>query len=206
MLATNDPALRRDVIRILKAMHVTLAKPFVVGETSSASAERLLDDAIGRNKARHAGLRHRPERRSRPLALGRRDQKTHRRPATRSKKPRSSGSARLALEYARLRPDERLAQCQALVLGLEADALTSGRPSPAIVKLLATADGDMLNMVLSAAMKHDLPRAAVAAAKTLGKRGDAGVLYAVSPQPSAARRCTEISRIAACASPRSRRS
>jgi CheY-like chemotaxis protein len=50
-----------------------------------------------------------------------------------------------------------------------------------VVKLLAAADGDMLNLVLNAAMKHDLPLAAVAAAKTLGKRGDAGVLYAVSP-------------------------
>ncbi len=42
----------------------------------------------------------------------------------------------------------------------------------------------MLNMVLYAAMKHGFPRAAIAAAKTLGRRGDAGVLYAASPNPA----------------------
>jgi CheY-like chemotaxis protein len=93
-------------------------------------------------------------------------------------------AARLALEYARLRPDERLAQCQALVLGLEAEALTGSHRSAASEKLLASSDGEMLNMVLSAAMKHNLPHAAVAAAGALGQRGDAGALFAVSPTPA----------------------
>jgi CheY-like chemotaxis protein len=180
MLSTDDPALRRDVIGSLKAMRVTLAQAFVVGATSPASAERLLDDAIGRTKR---GMRAFATDQDDAVAVWRWDDAAKKLTATRYPIAEAQivWSARLALEYVRLRPAERLAQCQALVLGLEADAITSGRPSPAIVKLLAAADGDMLNMVLNAAMKHELPRAAVAAAKTLGKRGDAGVLTVVSP-------------------------
>lgn len=180
MLATDDPALRRDVIRMLKAMRVTLAKPFIVGEMSSASAERLLDEAIGRSKR---GMRSFATDQSDAVAVWHWDNATKKLTVARYpiEEAQTIWAARLALEYNRLRPEERLGQCQALLLGLEADAITSGRPSPAILELLATADGDMLNMVLNAAMKHDFPRAAVAAAKTLGKRGDPGVLFMVSP-------------------------
>ena len=118
-------------------------------------------------------------------------------------KHKPSGPRGSALEYAQLRPDQRLARCQALVLGLEADALT-GRRTPAFDQLLATADGDMLNMVLAAAMKHDFPRSAVAAAETLGKRGDLTMLYAVSPTPARRSPTRWFSRIAAYDSPPSR--
>ena len=92
-------------------------------------------------------------------------------------------SARLAVEYARVRPDQRLAHCQALVLGLEADAI-AGRATPGVEQLLAQADGDMLNMVLHAAMKHDFVQSAVAAANALGKQGDVAVLFAATPNPA----------------------
>jgi hypothetical protein len=180
MLATDDPALRRDVIRMLKAMRVTLAKPFIVGEYSSSTAERLLDEAISRSKR---GMRSFATDQSDAVAVWHWDDKTKK--LTVATFPIEEAqviwAARLALEYNRLRPEERLGHCQALVLGLEADAITRGRPSPAVLELLNTADGDMLNMVLHAAMKHNFPRAAVAAAKTLGRRGDASVLSMVSP-------------------------
>ena len=182
MLTTSDPALRRTVIRILKAMNVTLAKPFIAAEISTVSAERLLDDAIGRNKR---GMRSFVTDENDTVGLWHWDDATKKLAVTRYgvDEAQTIWSARLALEYARLRPDQRLAQCQALVLGLEADAL-SGRRTPAVDQLLAIADGDMLNMVLAAAMKHDFPHSAVAAAETLGKRGDIAVLYAVSPTPA----------------------
>ena len=179
MLSTTDPALRRDVIRILKAMHVTLAKPFIVADTSTATAERLLDDAIGRNKR---GMRSFVTDENDMAAIWHWDDAAKKLTATRYPiaEAQTIWSARLAIEYARLRPDQRLVQCQALVLGLEADALT-GRRTPAVDKLLAEADGEMLNMVLAASMRHDFPRAAVAAADRLGKLGDTAVLYTVSP-------------------------
>jgi CheY-like chemotaxis protein len=48
--------------------------------------------------------------------------------------------------------------------------------------MTATADTTMLNNVLSDALKGNLINAAVAAAGLLAERGDAGVLYAVTPQ------------------------
>lgn len=183
MLATNDPALRRDVIRILKAMHVTLARPFVVGEISSASSERLLDDAIGRMKQ---GMRAFATDQSDQVAVWRWDDAAKKLSVARYpiEEAQIIWAARLAIEYARLRPEERLAHCQALVLGLEADAITSGRPSPEVLALLNSADGDLLNLVLNAALKHNLSRAAVATAKTLGRRGDHSTLFALSPNPA----------------------
>jgi hypothetical protein len=183
MLTTSDPVLRHDVIQLLKAMRVTLAKPFIATETSTATAQRLLDDAIGRSQR---GMRSFATDANDNVAIWNWDDATKQLSVAHYpvREAETIWAARLALEYARLRPTERLAQCQALVLGLEADALTSGRPSPAVLKLLDSADGDMLNMVLSAAMKHNFARAAVAAAKTLGRRGDAGVLYVVSPNPA----------------------
>jgi CheY-like chemotaxis protein len=183
MLSTTDPALRRDVLRILKAMHVTLARPFIAAEASSADAERLLDDAIGRNKR---GMRSFATDENDAVALWHWNDATKKLGSTRYPihEAQTIWAARLALEYAKLRPDNRLVQCQALVLGLEADGLIGGQRSPAMEQLLATADGDMLNMVLNAAMKHDFPHAAAAAAAVLGQRRDASVLYAVAPTPA----------------------
>ncbi len=180
MLSTDDPELRRDVIRILKAMQVSLAKPFIISQSSPASAQRLLDEAIGRSQR---GMRSFITDQNDEVTLWQWDDATKKLASTRypSEEAQIIWAAELAHEYARLRPEERLARCQALVLGLEADALTSGRPSPATVKLLAAADSDMLNMILASAMKHNFPHTAVAAAKVLGRRGDTGVLYAVSP-------------------------
>jgi CheY-like chemotaxis protein len=93
-------------------------------------------------------------------------------------------AARLALEYARLRPDDRLVQCQALVLGLEADGLVGGPRSPDMEKMLSAADGAMLSMVLGAAMKHDFPLAAATVAAVIGQRGDANTLYTSAPTPA----------------------
>ena len=207
MLSTTDPALRRDVIRILKAMHVTLAKPFIVGRASTASAERLLDDAIGRNKH---GMRPFATDENDTVALWHwddADEEAQRRPATRSTKPKPSGPPGSRMEYARLRPDERLAQCQALVLGLEADALTGGRPSPAIDQAARRGRRRHAQHGPGRRDEAQLPaRRGRRRRRRSASRGDAGVLYAVSPQPVAARRRARLSRIAASASPPSRRS
>jgi CheY-like chemotaxis protein len=183
MLSTNDPALRRDVIRILKAMHVTLARPFIAAASSSADAGRLLDDAIGRNKR---GMRSFATDENDTVALWHWDDATKKLGYTRYPidEAQTIWAARLALEYAKLRPDDRLVQCQALVLGLEADGLVGGSRSPEMEKLLAAADGAMLNMVLGAAMKHDFPLAAATVAAVIGKRGDASTLYALAPTPA----------------------
>jgi len=183
MLSTTDPALRHDVIRILKAMHVTLARPFIAAASSSADAERLLDEAIGRNKR---GMRSFATDENDTVALWHWDDDTKKLSSTRYPidEAQTIWAARLALEYARLRPSDRLAQCQALVLGLEADGLVGGPRSPEMDKLLSAADGDMLNMVLGAAMKHDFPLAATTVAAALGQRGDASTLYAFTPSPA----------------------
>ncbi len=183
MLATTDPALRHDVIRILKAMHVTLARPFIAAASSSSDAARLLDEAIGRNKR---GMRSFATDENNTVALWHWDDATKKLTATRYPidEAQTIWAARLALEYAKLRPDDRLAQCQALVLGLEADGLVGGPRSPDMEKLLSAADGVMLNMVLGAAMKHDFPLAAATVAAVIGQRGDASTLYASAPSPA----------------------
>ena len=161
MLSTNDPALRRDVIRILKAMQVTLAKPFIAAAPRSADAERLLGRSDRPQQSAACELS--PPTKTTPSrsGSGMMRRKSSASPVTRSKRHRSIWAARLALEYARLRPNDRLAQCQALVLGLEADCLAGGPRSPAVEETaLTNADGDMLNRVLNAAMKNDFPLAA----------------------------------------------
>ena len=180
MLSTNDPALRRDVIRILKAMHVTLARPFIAAASSSANAGRLLDDAIGRNKR---GMRSFATDENDTVALWHWDDATKKLGYMRYPidEAQTIWAARLALEYAKLRPDDRLVQCQAIVLGLEADGLVGGSRSPEMEKLLAAADGAMLNMVLGAAMKHDFPLAAATVAAVIGQRGDASTLCTLAP-------------------------
>lgn len=183
MLSTSDEALRHDVIRILKEMKVTLAKPFIAGETSTADEERLLDEAIG---AGQRGMRFFDVDANDEAAIWQWDDNAKKLVAARYpiQDAQIVWSARLAVEYARVRPDMRLAQCQALVLGLEADAITGGGRSPAVEQLLSAADGDLLNMVLHAAKKHDFIESAVAAAEALGKQGDVAVLFAAAPNPS----------------------
>lgn len=190
MLSTSDAVLRRDVIRILKEMKVTLAKPFIVGETSTDDEERLLDEAILQNKR---GLRSFATDENGQAAIWYWDDATQKLISARYpiEEAQIVWSARLAAEYARVRPDLRLAQCQALVLGLEAEAISGGRRSPAIAQLLIEADGDMLNMVLHAAMKHDFVDSAVAAANALGKQGDAAVLFDAAPNPAPLARALE---------------
>jgi hypothetical protein len=190
MLGTSDAALRRDVIRILKAMQVTLAKPFIVGEASTVDEERLLDEAISQNKR---GMRSFVTDENDEAAIWHWDDANKKLIAARYaiQDAQIVWSARLAVEYARVRSDSRLAQCQALVLGLEADAISGDRSSPAVEKLLAQADGDMLNMVLHAAMKHDFVQSAVAAAGALGKQGDVAVLLAATPNPAPLARVLE---------------
>jgi CheY-like chemotaxis protein len=183
MLSTTDPALRRDVIRILKAMHVTLARPFIAAASSSADAGRLLDEAIGRNKR---GMRSFATDENDTVALWHWDDDARKLSNTRYPidEAQTIWAARLALEYARVRPDDRLVQCQALVLGLEADGLVGGMHSPDMERMLSAADGAMLNMVLSAAMKHDFPLAAATVAAVIGERGDASTLYTRAPTPA----------------------
>ncbi|MGD9637216.1 MAG: hypothetical protein AB7G28_01920 [Pirellulales bacterium] len=190
MLGTSDAELRRDVIRILREMQVTLAKPFIAGETSTSDEERLLDEAIGQNKR---GMRSFATDENGQAAIWHWDDANKKLVAARYPIDDAQivWSARLAVEYARVRPDLRLAQCQALVLGLEADAITGDHRSPAIEQLIREADGDMLNMVLHAAMKHDFASAAVAAANSLGKQGDAAVLFAAAPNPAPLARALE---------------
>jgi len=190
MLSTSDATLRRDVIRILKEMNVSLAKPFVAGEMSTADEERLLDEAIGASKR---GMRFFAVDENDAAAIWQWDDTSKKLVAARYpiQDAQIVWAARLAVEYARVRPDMRLAHCQALVLGLEADAITGGRRSPAMEQLLAAADGDLLNMVLHAAMKHDFIESAVAAAEFLGKQGDMAVLFAAAPNPAPLARALE---------------
>jgi CheY-like chemotaxis protein len=183
MLATTDSALRHDVIRILKAMHVTLARPFIAAASSSADAGRLLDEAIDRNKR---GMRSFATDENDTVALWHWDDATKKLSSTRYPidEAQTIWAARLALEYAKLRPNDRLVVCQALVLGLEADGLIGGPPSPDMEKLLSASDGAMLNMVLGAAMNHDLPLAAATVAAVIGQRGDASSLFTSAPTPA----------------------
>ncbi len=183
MLTTSDRALRRDVIRILKAMQVTLAKPFIATESSTTSAVKLLDEAIGRHRR---GMRLFVADENNTVALWQWNDASKKLSATRCPVDDAHAiwAARLALEYAKVRPDQRLVHCQALVLGLEAEGLVGAGRTSVIEKLLVTADGDMLNLVLHSAMKHDLPRAAVASAEVIGARGDIGALFASSPNPA----------------------
>ena len=106
------------------------------------SRERLLDDAIGRTKR---GMRAFATDQNDEVAVWHWDDAAKKLSVARFpiEEAQIIWAARLALwNTPGCGPTERLAQCQALVLGLEADAITSGRPSPEVLKLLDAADGD----------------------------------------------------------------
>ena len=123
---TNDAALPRCAFACSKRLHVPQAPAaHCRGDAPPATRSELLVDAIGRYQRGTPAFAADENDQVAALALGRCDQEARRRPLTRSTRPARSGSARLALRrLAQLRPDDATIERQALVLGLEADALT----------------------------------------------------------------------------------
>ena len=80
MLSTNDPTLRRGVIRILKAMNVTLAKPFIAHGDFDRQRRAPARRRDWPQQAPACAVRDRRERHRQTLALGRCDEETRRHP------------------------------------------------------------------------------------------------------------------------------
>ena len=111
-------------------------------------------------------------------------------------------AARLALALAQFRPENAAYQRQALVLGFESAALArrrlvrqrQSRDQPQFEQLVAAADTTMLNNVLSDSLKGNYINAAVAAARLLAKRGDAGSPLRSHAATGSTHRCPRLSR------------
>jgi CheY-like chemotaxis protein len=189
MLWTNDSALRAEVVRLLQVLNVNMALPLIADQSpvSTASAEKMLDDAICRYER---GTQVFVPDANGEVELWQWDDATKK--LSTAKYPADEAkiiwSARLAMKLAELRPDSRDYQCQALALGLEAAALTGGPNSPfskPLENLLATSDGRLLSAVLNESMKQNFARGAEAAADLIGRRGDVSAVTESMPNPSA---------------------
>jgi CheY-like chemotaxis protein len=193
MLATNDPALEAEVVRLLTTLQVAQALPLVEAaqsaptSASAGRAEQMLLDAL-RLYQKYVPTFASDE--NEQSDLWQWNDATKRLSSVKlpADEVQTVWAARLALALAQLRPENTAYQRQAIVLGLESAALLTAAspeqpPQPAAsAQLIATADTTMLNNVLSDSLKGNYINAAVAAAKLLADRGDVGVLYAVTPQ------------------------
>jgi CheY-like chemotaxis protein len=176
MLSTDDAALRAEVESLLAQLGFIQAAPFL--HQSPAAAEQALVAAIARYSAGTP-----------PFALdeANRAEIWHWNDAASSlSSARYSADdarviwmARLARALAQLRPNNRLYQRQAWVLGLQAAGLVG---APAVS--LASLETSLVNDVLGDALRSDYAHAAVAAAHELGRRRDSHVLFTSSGDPS----------------------
>ena len=125
----------------------------------------------------------------RALALGRRDQETHRRPAIPADEAQIIWMARLARDFAQLRPDNRDYQRQALVLGLEAAALDRRRAISRASRIAIAPTLRLLNDVLADALEAQLsPRRRRRCQRTRQARRSPACSTTADAQPVAARR------------------
>ena len=185
MLATGDRALRIDVVAMLTRLRVIQTMPLVASDlgASPAAAERGLADAINRYQRGTPAL---VADENNEIKLWSWDDAAKKL----SVKKFSAGdaqniwTARLAAELARLRPDRREYQRQAIVLGLEAARISGRRSSPAVDELLSSSSPALLSTALADAMKQKLPLAAIAIAEALSSCGDAGILSTENSQPA----------------------
>lgn len=191
LLMTNDPALKSEVIHVLQTMRVSQALPLIAAEepARSASAERLLVKSIG--EYRRGAVPFAPDENDH-VALWYWDDATKK--LTSASYPtdeaRTIWMARLALALTQLRPDNLAYRRQAIVLGLESDAIQrrgaaqAGGEPPALQALVEAADPAMLSDSLRDAMDGDYALAARTLAEQLGERGDPNVLHTNSSRPS----------------------
>jgi CheY-like chemotaxis protein len=189
--AAPGGAADAEVIRLLQALHVTQAAPLIAAYTGSPDATALLIAALDRYR-----------RGTKAFVVDEDDQvelwnwcKGH---LTASRLPAEEAQtiwmARLALALAKLRPDVRDYQQEALVLAFDAGLWDRTLDGTFAVCDLAVVDSQrivdasnsaLFSEVLAAAMKQNRARAAKTTADLLGVRGDAGVLLSAAPQPAA---------------------
>ncbi len=177
MLDTNDPALRADVIALLQHLRVPQAAPFI--QVGPASAERELTAAIQRiqegtpplavDEANHVELWHWDD-----VA---KSLSSARYPADEA---RVIWLARLAGDLLRLRPQDRQALRNWLVLELEAAYYLP----PRAIDPLAMADLPLVNEVLIGALESEYAYAAEAAIDALARSGDWRLVLTADAQPS----------------------
>jgi CheY-like chemotaxis protein len=176
MLDTRDPALRGIVIGLLKHLQVSQAIPLL--PASAAAAEQALNDAIARYSADTQPFTTDAQNQVELWNWDDADKKLNARRYS-ADEARTIWLAHLSGRLRRVRPDNSTYRRQALVLELEAAALTDVTAD----RLLAV-DAAMLNDALANALDANYPRAAVAVIDQLGKHGDASVLFTANAQPS----------------------
>ncbi len=187
MLDTSDTSLKTDSAQLLASLQVSQAAPFLTG-SDLAEREQSLVRAIDRYRQGTPIFA--------PNELGQVElwhwnDAAKQLSATRvpADEAQVIWTARLARELARLRPDNRDYQRQALVLSLEAAGLTAGASAKTTStdpnEFSADAfDTPLLNNALVDALAHPLPHAAIAITGELGKRRDTSILYTADGHPS----------------------
>ena len=202
MLSTNDPALKADVVRLLTSLQVAQAIPLIAANeaASTASAERVAQAEHLLLDALRAYRQHVPAFTSDENSLTELWQwEDATKQLSSAKLPADEAqmiwSSRLALALAHLRPENGDYRRQALMLGLESEALltkesdeSAAPKSPLnaqLAQIIAPADTTTLNNVLADSLKGNYANAAVAASGLLAKRGNASILQSAAPQPAA---------------------
>lgn len=198
MLATDNPELMGDVARLLEALQVSPAVPFIAAAKATdpvteAQAERLLVDAIGRYQQGSPAFVADANNQVRLWYWDGDKLTSHMYPV---EEAQEIWTARLAVALSQLRPENSAYRRQAILLGLEAGGSprdATGNPLAAVSvfadlrsvpSLIQQADADELSLILAEAMKQDYARAAAAVAYDLLERDDVNVLYVAAPQLS----------------------
>ena len=180
MVDTRDPALRSDVVAILRKLQVPQAQPFLPETLSGA------EQGLSRALSSYA--------RGTPVFAA--DQDNHvelwqwndstkqlssvRVPANQA---RIIWMSKLARALSSLRPDIPAYQRKALLLSWEAASLNPAtRNAPA--QQLATANPRLLNDILADALKDNHPHAAITAINALAQHRDPNVLITTDGKPS----------------------
>jgi CheY-like chemotaxis protein len=176
MLDTHDPALQSTVSALLESLAVRPAVPLL--PQSTGSAESRLVNALSDYRR---GMLPFAADANNQIELWHWDDATKK--LTAQKYPvdeaRTIWMARLARELTRYSPGNSEYVRQALLLELEAAALTGNAKSPALTELQAASLTD-LDQILAKALAANYAHAAVAAIHAIADRGFDSVLYAYS--------------------------
>jgi CheY-like chemotaxis protein len=181
MLDTSDHALRDTVAELLRALSVRQAIPLL--PQTAGSAEQILRQALHNYRR---GMLPFAADENNQIEIWHWDDRAKKLSVSRyaADEARIIWMARLARDLARYFPENAGYARQAMVLELEAAALTGRAPFPEIAHQLELADVHLLNQTLAEALAAADAHAAIALINTLAARANGDILGSADSRPS----------------------